>query len=227
MSGPIMSGHDCPRPRPRPRRGISLIEAAFSLALVGGVLVASLTTYGAATRARHVRHDARIGDRLARDLLHEILQAQYREPDDPAIWGREAGETAADRSTWDDLDDYDGWSQSPPENRLGATLTGYDGWQRSARVVPMNVTPSTMTEGAATDTGVRKVEVTVTSPRGETHTSSAVRCDLAGLEQPPMLDRAYVSHVAYTLQVGPEVAERVSGSVNCINLRPPAPETTP
>jgi len=148
------------RPMHAFRRGLSLVEVAISIVIVGGVLTASLTTVAHSKMGLlNMGHGAR-GILLAQQLMTEILQTEYEEPDDTPGWGRESSESGGDRAERDDVDDYDGWSSSPPEYKDGTEIPNLDGWERQVTV--RWVQPSDLTQTAISDTGIKRITVTVT-----------------------------------------------------------------
>ena len=65
--------------------------------------------------------------------MAEILQASYEDPDGPSAGiGLDASELTASRATFDDVDDYDGWLASPPQQRDGTAMQELPGWSRPA-----------------------------------------------------------------------------------------------
>jgi len=141
-----------------PRRSFTLVEAVISTVLVGIMLVAAINTLGAtAVSKRNIEHQA-LGYTLAADLMAEILSQAYEEPDDKPEFGRESSESSGDREDWDDVDDYDGWSATPPETKDEVELDGYDQWTRSVEVA--FVKPTNLNELGAS-TGVKRITVTV------------------------------------------------------------------
>ncbi len=139
-----------------PSRGFTLVEAVISIVLVGVLLVAAINTLGAtAVSKRNIEHQAR-GYTLAQDLMAEILSQAYEEPVDTVTFGRES-ESGGDRTDWDDIDDYDGWSATPPEDKDGVPLDGYGQWTRSVEVA--FVKPTSLSEIGA-NTGVKRITVT-------------------------------------------------------------------
>ena len=142
---------------PRRTLGFTLIEAAISIVLVGLLLVAALNTLGAtAISKRIIEHQAQ-GHLLAADLMAEILTQAYEEPVDTVNFGRESGESGGDRVDWDDVDDYEGWSATPPESKDEVELDGYDQWTRSVEVAFVNPTSLNDLVG---NTGVKRITVT-------------------------------------------------------------------
>ncbi len=137
----------------------SLAETAVSILLVGGVVVVALNTVGASVSGREFTRSRGRGDLLAHHLMSEILRQSYQEPDDTPTMGRETGEGGGVRSTYDDVDDYDGWAASPPEDKDGITLSDLAEWERSVAV--QFVDPSSLSTVRATETGVKRITVTV------------------------------------------------------------------
>ena len=137
--------------------GFTLVEAVISIVLVGLLLVAAINTLGAtAVSKRNIEHQA-LGYTLAQDLMAEILNQAYEEPDDTPEFGRESSESGGDREDWDDVDDYEGWSATPPETKDGEPLDGYDQWTRSVEVAFVNPTSLNDLGG---NTGVKRITVT-------------------------------------------------------------------
>jgi hypothetical protein len=123
------------------------------------LLVAALQSVGASRRAHLEVHKHSIGHLLARDLLTEILQQGYAEPFDEPEFGPEPSEDIGDRSAFDDIDDYDGWSASPPEEKDGTDLTGLDQWTREVTVD--YVDPDDLSATIGGEQWVKRVTVTV------------------------------------------------------------------
>jgi len=137
----------------------SLAEVAVSVVLVGGLLVAALTTLGGAAAGRKSMADRGMGALLAQDLMAEILRQSYKEPVDTATFGRETGEAGDLRATYDDVDDYHGWIESPPEHKDGAEFGNLTGWYREVQVYRLDA--SDLTKTATVETGVKQITVTV------------------------------------------------------------------
>lgn len=145
----------------RTRRGITLMETVLSVLLVGGVLAATLQVVGPTARATQLAGDEALAIYLADELLQEIDAQPYEDPATLAnTIGTEAGESApGNRSSFDDVDDYHGWSGNV-QNAVGVAMTGLSGtWTRSVTVV---FVPLGAPNGSSlTDTGVKRVTVSV------------------------------------------------------------------
>ena len=148
--------------RRRPSRrvgGFSLAEAVVSILIVGGLLVAALNTLGAARIGRYKLSEQNRGPLLAQALMSEILQQPYQDAQDPGGFGLEDGEGSAGRTDFDDIDDYDGWTASPPLNKDGSAIPGLEGYQRSVQVVWGD--PDDLAQTSANPTGIKRINVTV------------------------------------------------------------------
>jgi type II secretory pathway pseudopilin PulG len=158
----------CHRPRT-----FSLAEAVIAIAIVGVMLVAALHTAGAARLGEQKTGDRGKGMLLAQQLMSEILQQSYEEPVDPPVFGPEVGEATGSRTSFDDVDDYDGWSASPPEQKDGTVIPGLDGWTRSVRVE--RVDPADLSQVVASDTRIKRITVRVARDDAAVAAIAAVR----------------------------------------------------
>jgi Tfp pilus assembly protein PilV len=140
------------------RRGISMAETVISTMLIGFVLVATLQIVGPMVRSTSVAADDLIASNLAIELSEEIGTKVWTTPlsDDPDSIGPGAGEK---RATFDDIDDYHGWSSSPPKLSNGISNVNLGDWTRSVRVA--HVEFSDLTTESPTYTGIKRVTVTV------------------------------------------------------------------
>lgn len=140
------------------RHAFSMAETVISIAIVGGLVVASLQTVGSATMAQGQMGNSGRGYMLAHDLMTEILQQGYEEPVDTAIMGREGSESGGDRDLYDDIDDYNSWS-SAPEEKDGTEITNLTDWTRSVAVTWVNTSDTKTFAGS--ETGLKRITVTV------------------------------------------------------------------
>jgi MSHA pilin protein MshD len=135
-----------------------MAETVISTLLIGFVLVATLQLVGPIVRSSSHAADRLIAANLANELTEEIATKAWTSPllDDPNSMGPGAGES---RASFDDVDDYDGWSSSPPKFSTAQTNLFLTGWTRSVRVAHVEL--SDLTTESATYTGVKRVTVTV------------------------------------------------------------------
>lgn len=144
----------------RTSRAFSLAETAMCVLLVGGVLVVALNTVGDATVGRQKTGNHGRGQLLAQDLMTEILCKAYEEPDETLAFGPEASEGSGSRVDFDDVDDYHGRDESPPQEKDGSTKAGLTGWRRTVTVE--FVTATSVNTASVSDEGVKRITVDVT-----------------------------------------------------------------
>jgi type II secretory pathway pseudopilin PulG len=143
---------------PSCRRAFTIVEAVISTVIVAVMFVAALSTVGAARITQHRAALVSRGRLLVESLLSEVLQQSYKDSDGAAVFGVESGEATTTRADFDDVDDFDGWSSSPPVGRDGTPLTSSTGWKRTVQV--QWVDASDPGQVKAVETGVKRVTVT-------------------------------------------------------------------
>jgi len=102
-----------------------MVEAVVAVAITsiaGGALLASL---GGAVRSSSDAMHAAVARGLAEQLMEEIAATRF-----PA--GTNTTPIGVGRTGFDDIDDFDVWSSSPPVDRSGNTL-GLDGLDAAAQ----------------------------------------------------------------------------------------------
>jgi hypothetical protein len=157
------------------RRGISVMEVAVASMLTAVVMVAALQAAGQTLLARRRWTERSVGHLLADSLLTEIRALPYCEPGttEPSI-GSDSGETAGVRSSFDDVDDFHNYSDSPPTTRAGALLANHVGWSRNVTV--QWVDPTNLTS-AGTQSGAKRITVSAAKNGVTVYTATAVRTD--------------------------------------------------
>ena len=181
------------------RSGLTLVEVAVSTLLVGLVLVGSLKVVGGVLRTRMAAEQIHDGTALAQDLMNEILSQEYEEPTELLGFGVELSESSSNRSSWDDVDDYHGWSASPPRLKDNTVLSEYTGWNRSVQVRRVKV--DNPHANSFLDEGLKRIVVTVTAPDGAQTKLIAWRSQWGSLEQPPAADATVQTRVTNQLQL--------------------------
>ena len=151
----------------------SLVEAFVSVVIVAGMLVAALSAVGASRLSQQRTSEYSRGQLLAESLMAEILQQDYLDPNDTPVFGCESGESTSTRADFDDVDDYDGWSSTPPVAKDGAQLVGLSGWQRSVTVKWVN--PADTGEVKSSETNAKRVTVTVSCNNKQVGSLAAIR----------------------------------------------------
>jgi hypothetical protein len=94
---------------------------------------------------------------LADDLLAEILQKLYSDPSGATALQADADEVPQQKTTFDDVDDYHGWKENPPQDARGQAITGLGDWTRSVRVEL--VEPADPNKFSTTDQGLKRITV--------------------------------------------------------------------
>jgi type II secretory pathway pseudopilin PulG len=142
-------------------RALTLIEATVSVLVVGVMLVAALNTVGLTRTSESRLVERAHALRLAQDLMAEILLQAYADPiGGLGSFGPGSSEAATgNRSLFNDVDDYHGWSATPPQQRDGTPLTEYTGFTRRVSVDWFN--PANLSLKVASESGVKRITVTV------------------------------------------------------------------
>jgi MSHA pilin protein MshD len=135
-----------------------MAETVVSTLLVGLVLVGTLQIVAPITRSGSVMADKAIAANLARELSDEISTKYFTSPiqDDVESMGAGDGET---RATYDDIDDYHGLSNTPPQLSGGEKIPNLVGWTRTVKVVHADLDDPTLESGSYT--GLKRVTVSV------------------------------------------------------------------
>lgn len=144
--------------RPNPR-AFTLVEAVISIVITSVMLVAALRTVAAARSGQIWNSDRLRAIYLAQDLMAEITSKPYTDPGATPLFGPEGAEIVGGRSTYDDVDDYNGLSESPPKDRSGTSIPGATSWTRAVTVIW--VMPADLTQTSLIDRGAKLITVTV------------------------------------------------------------------
>lgn len=104
-----------PIPVPCRRRGITLVETVIAVTLTTFAASALLTSISASVLVSSQSLNTLIASGLADQLMDEIAVARF-----PS--GSTSGTPGAGRTGFDDLDDYHGYSASPPQSKSGHVI---------------------------------------------------------------------------------------------------------
>lgn len=157
----------------RGRAGFSLIETSLSTLLIGVMLMASMRTVGSVLMQRNRTETSFRAQMLGQQLLMEILASEYVDATQTASFGREPGE-AATRTSFDDVDDYHQWDESPPKNVSGVAYSDLSGWRR--KVTVSYVSPTSPDTVSLTDQQAKRITVEVYENNTLKATVQAVKC---------------------------------------------------
>ena len=160
--------------QPRPaifRRAASLIEAAVCVAIVGGLAAAAITASGQTMRARDAANDRVRAHQLATDLMNEVRGQKYY-VGNGILGSLLVTLVGQSRSSFDEVSDYNGFTNSPPTD-LGGTQLADSQWVRTVSVY--YVTASNPDATSLIDTGVKRIDVVVKKNRRVLATLTALR----------------------------------------------------
>jgi MSHA pilin protein MshD len=156
-----------------------MVEVVVATAIVGMMLVAALEGAGMVARSKRLVADQLTGPDLANDLMAEILTLPYVDPNTgSATIGPDSGESS--RANFDDVDDYHNWTSANAVARDGSARSGYTGWSQAVAVAWVSWSDLS-TSGS--DTNLKRITVTVTSPTGEATQVVALRARYGALER--------------------------------------------
>jgi len=176
------------------RTGFTMIEAAVSVAIVGVLLAASAGALVSIARIQRTQLERRGAYALGEQLMGEIIQQYFSDQSNPPVFGPQPGET---RPVFDDVDDYNGYSASPPVQESGAAMPGYAGWTES--VVVAYVDPNNPAN-TLSSSGLKRITVTITSPSGKQYTLVGLRSQFGPYEAQPLSQTNFVTGVSVTVQ---------------------------
>ena len=115
--------------RIRRRRGFTLIEAALVTVICGVGTVAVLQLMAAGTVSSRAAYDQTTGMNLVKNIREMTWAMSFCDALNPTHFGRESGETSL--PYYDDLDDLNGLTFSPPIDARRKVLTDMQGWEQS------------------------------------------------------------------------------------------------
>lgn len=140
----------------RARHGLTLVEAMLSAMIVSIVLVSTLSLVGGVARTGRSFSERALASDVADGLIAEILGKSYSSSASPLNFGLESGETSSSKVPYDDVDDYNGWTQSYAFTGRASSTDNL-----VASVSVMYVSPSAVNTNAGSDQGLKRVCVTV------------------------------------------------------------------
>jgi hypothetical protein len=140
-----------------------LVEVTIAMLVVALMLTAAVRSVGVA-RVTEYRMSLQFrGKLLAQSLMAEIVQKAYQDPTaaTAGMLGPDLVNLETSRATFNDVDDYTGWSESPPKNVDGTRIAeDLAAWGRSVKVEWVD--PANLTGPAsAGETGAKRITVTV------------------------------------------------------------------
>lgn len=135
--------------RPLLRPGFAMIEAVMATVIMAIALAAALQTAAAAGVYQLQAAEQTRASGLANDMVSEIMYQPYQDVS--------ATLSGPGRTAFNDIDDYNGWTESPLQNKDGSTIPNTTGWTRSVSVCFLTTSGTV----SALDTGIKEIVVTV------------------------------------------------------------------
>ena len=142
------------------RRAVTLIECAGAAIILGLMITAGLRAAAGAGAAQAVSARALTGSLLAEGLMNEITARSYAEPSGATTMGIDSGEVASNKTTFDDVDDFHNWTESPPQSPDGSPIPNMISWSRSVKVYRAQL--AAPDSNSASESGLKRIEVSVT-----------------------------------------------------------------
>lgn len=156
------------------KRGFTFLEIMLALSILSVALVGFLEIFNTALNSSYRATQESIAINLARGLMAEIMGKNFEEPGSgtpPPALGLDAGEIITDRNTFDDVDDYNDYSESPPLTVGGDPMDGlgtpprpnYSRFSRGVSVVYCDISGSNIVDVVA-PTDYKHITVSVSGP---------------------------------------------------------------
>lgn len=135
------------------------METLIAIPFVGFVLVAALNNVGSARLAAQKVSTQGQANRFAESLLSEILLLPYEDASDaPGPAGPTVVELATgNRSLFNDINDYNAWTASPPQSKSGVPVAGASRYRERVKIIPLD--PTTYLPTGGSDLGLVRVVV--------------------------------------------------------------------
>lgn len=142
------------------RRGFTLIETALTVVIVGLGIVAMCQLLTAGTMANVESTQLTTGMTIARNVRELSLRLAFLDPTSPTVFGLDSGESATNPATFDDINDLNGRTFSPPIDSRGVRMTAFPDWSQT--VLVESVDPNRITAAVPNGTTVtNRVTVTI------------------------------------------------------------------
>jgi len=145
----------------RQQRGVTLVELVVAITIVA---IAATTVIGALSAITTRSADAMVQQQaivIAQAYLEEILERPVTDPD--------GVEPEAGRSTWDDVDDYNGLANPGARDQFDSAIAALSDYSVAVAV------GTTSALSGVPSTAARRVDVTVTHTSGVTVRLSGYR----------------------------------------------------
>lgn len=138
-------------------RGFVLVEVTIAYVLLVFALVSLVPVFIVAIRAGASTEQLQVATYLSNELLEEVRLRKWdeRTPANeghiaaPSALGVDGTESASDKTTFDDVDDFNGWTEPSAVDPVGRALPAFKSYRRAVTVA--YVTSAMAPSAAATD----------------------------------------------------------------------------
>jgi len=145
------------------KRGFILVEVSVTYVILSLALVTLLPVFLLAIRASKNTEQIVSATNLSSELMEEVLMRKWDQSTpspalhipSPGAIGVDAGETASDKRTFNDIDDFNNWTESPPKDPVMNNMTDFSPYTRTVTVSYVDANLAT----SATATDYKKVTV--------------------------------------------------------------------
>lgn len=147
------------------QRALTYVEVLISLVILATAVAASVGAYGSFAGGSRAWGERSTAAELANRLMSQVFTLPYADPSvsDPCAMhtiGVDSGENAANRTTFDDLDDFNGWNVTPPRDTANAEQAEYTGYREQVTVA-FDTSLATATGTSISAWGAKSIRVTV------------------------------------------------------------------
>lgn len=140
------------------RPGFTLVEVLVASAIMGVLFVGLMEAFKVGLQMLEQSQRVTIASTLAEEIHQMTLALPFEDPEEPGSWGLETGEGLA---PYDDVDDLDASSFSPPVNADGLPIEGFGDYRQDVSVVSVSEQDFDVVVGDGAS-GVSRVTVRVT-----------------------------------------------------------------
>lgn len=139
-------------------RGFSYIEILIAAVVLSVLTVSAFRLFGNLGESSRALIDTDGAMKLALDMVTEMKSLRYDDSVNGVGLGPEADEVTGTRSQYDDIDDYNGWADSPAQRKDG---TSYGSPLLTRTVEVIYVASNDFNSQVGFDDGFKKVTITV------------------------------------------------------------------
>jgi hypothetical protein len=128
--------------------------------IIGVGTIGILALFAAGTRANITASELTTGLNLARNVKELSLSMAFTDPTSPTVFGLDTGESAATPGTYDDINDLNDRTFSPPLDSRRQQQPQFSDW--SQKVVVQTVDPDRLTTAVPNGSNRKANRLTVT-----------------------------------------------------------------